>query len=135
MPGLLANACLEEPDALIALVRVCGGAPRATGGLYPEISNIQHGITNVQVGCRLDFVADWMLRVLLSSSVKPGSAATSFLDHWTVLVGYWIFKEQSKAVSLRMDVFRVEKRPLVCSLISGLSLFDSLGFVYVRNGP
>ena len=36
MPGLLANACLEEPDALIALVRVCGGAPRATGGLYPE---------------------------------------------------------------------------------------------------
>ena len=36
MPGLLANACLEEPDALMALVRVCGGAPRATGGLYPE---------------------------------------------------------------------------------------------------
>ena len=37
MPGLLANACLEEPDALIALVRVCGGAPRVTGGLYPEV--------------------------------------------------------------------------------------------------
>jgi hypothetical protein len=34
--GLLAYACLEEPDALIALVRVCGGAPRVTGGLYPE---------------------------------------------------------------------------------------------------
>ena len=30
--GLLANACPEEPDALIALVRVCGGAPRVTGG-------------------------------------------------------------------------------------------------------
>ena len=32
MAGLLANACSEEPDALIALVRVCGGAPRVTGG-------------------------------------------------------------------------------------------------------
>ena len=32
MSGLLANACSEEPDALIALVRVCGGAPRVTGG-------------------------------------------------------------------------------------------------------
>ena len=32
MSELLANACLEEPDALIALVRVCGGAPRVTGG-------------------------------------------------------------------------------------------------------
>jgi len=32
MSGLLANACPEEPDALIALVRVCGGAPRVTGG-------------------------------------------------------------------------------------------------------
>ncbi len=30
--GLLANACFEEPDALIALVRICGGAPRVTGG-------------------------------------------------------------------------------------------------------
>ena len=30
--GLLALACFEEPDALIALVRVCGGAPRVTGG-------------------------------------------------------------------------------------------------------
>ncbi len=28
----LANACFEEPDASIALVRVCGGAPRVTGG-------------------------------------------------------------------------------------------------------
>ena len=37
MSGLLANACSEEPDALIVLVRVCGGAPRVTGGLYPEI--------------------------------------------------------------------------------------------------
>jgi hypothetical protein len=32
MSGLLVNACSEEPDALIALVRVCGGAPRVTGG-------------------------------------------------------------------------------------------------------
>ena len=32
MSGLLANACPEEPDALVALVRVCGGAPRVTGG-------------------------------------------------------------------------------------------------------
>ena len=32
MSELLAIACLEEPDALIALVRVCGGAPRVTGG-------------------------------------------------------------------------------------------------------
>ena len=32
MPGLLACAFLEEPDALIALVRVCGGAFRVTGG-------------------------------------------------------------------------------------------------------
>ena len=32
MSGLLAKACSEEPDALIALVRVCGGAPRETGG-------------------------------------------------------------------------------------------------------
>lgn len=30
--GLLAKACSEEPDALIALVRVCGGAPWVTGG-------------------------------------------------------------------------------------------------------
>ena len=64
MPGLSANACLEEPDALIALVRVCGGAPRVTGGLYAEISNIQHGITNVQVGCRLGLGSDWVLGVI-----------------------------------------------------------------------
>ena len=70
MPGLLANACLEEPDALIALVRVCGGAPRVTGGLYPEISNIQHGMINVQVGCRLGLDSDWMLGVVVRSGVE-----------------------------------------------------------------
>ena len=32
MPWNLANAYEEEPDALIALVRVCGGATRVTGG-------------------------------------------------------------------------------------------------------
>jgi hypothetical protein len=32
MPWILANAYEEEPDALIALVRVCGGATRVTGG-------------------------------------------------------------------------------------------------------
>ena len=32
MPWILANAYGEEPDALIALVRVCGGATRVTGG-------------------------------------------------------------------------------------------------------
>ena len=37
MSGLLANACPEEPDALIALVRVCGGAPRVTGGSTRKI--------------------------------------------------------------------------------------------------
>ena len=36
MPWILANAYGEEPDALIALVRVCGGALQETGGLYPE---------------------------------------------------------------------------------------------------
>ena len=44
--GLLAYACLEEPDALIALVRVCGGAPRATGGIYPE--NTRKGYRRVK---------------------------------------------------------------------------------------
>ena len=44
MAGLLANACSEEPDALIALVRVCGGAPRVTGGStrkreYPDAAD------------------------------------------------------------------------------------------------
>ena len=37
MAGLLANACSEEPDALIAIVRVCGGAPRVTGGSTRKI--------------------------------------------------------------------------------------------------
>jgi hypothetical protein len=31
MPWILANTYKEEPDALIALVRVCGGALRETG--------------------------------------------------------------------------------------------------------
>ena len=94
MPGLLANACLEEPDALIALVRVCGGAPRVTGGLYPEMSNIQHGITNVQVGCRHPLGTVWMLGVVVYSSVEQRSVASSLLDHWTFRVGYWIFKKK-----------------------------------------
>ncbi len=40
MSGLLANACPEEPDALIALVRVCGGAPRVTGGSTRKLTLI-----------------------------------------------------------------------------------------------
>jgi len=40
MAGLLANACSEEPDALIALVRVCGGAPRVTGGSTRKIDEL-----------------------------------------------------------------------------------------------
>ena len=47
MAGLLANACSEEPDALIALVRVCGGAPRVTGGLYPETPRTAVAIAGV----------------------------------------------------------------------------------------
>ena len=44
MPGLLVNACSEEPDALIALVRVCGGAPRVTGGSTRKIETTEeHG--------------------------------------------------------------------------------------------
>ncbi len=38
--GLLALACSEEPDALIALVRVCGGAPRVTGGSTRKLALI-----------------------------------------------------------------------------------------------
>jgi hypothetical protein len=33
MPECLANAYFEEPGALIALVRICGDAPRVTGGV------------------------------------------------------------------------------------------------------
>jgi len=90
MPGLLANACLEEPDALIALVRVCGGAPRVTGGLYPEISNIQHGITNVQVGCRLGLGTDCMLRVIVRSCVKSGARRhhSLIIGHSVLVIGY-----------------------------------------------
>jgi hypothetical protein len=33
MPEYLANAYFEEPDALIVLVRICGDAPRETGGV------------------------------------------------------------------------------------------------------
>ena len=42
MSGLLANACPEEPDALIALVRVCGGAPRVTGGSTRKIETADY---------------------------------------------------------------------------------------------
>ena len=38
--GLLAKACSEEPDALMALVRVCGGAPRVTGGSTRKPKNL-----------------------------------------------------------------------------------------------
>ncbi len=41
MSGLSAEACSEEPDALIALVRVCGGAPRVTGGSTRKSTLIQ----------------------------------------------------------------------------------------------
>ena len=44
MSGLLAHACPEEPDALIALVRVCGGAPRVTGGSTRKSTQIFKGV-------------------------------------------------------------------------------------------
>lgn len=36
MLWILANMYGEELDALITLVRVCGGALQEAGGLYPE---------------------------------------------------------------------------------------------------
>jgi hypothetical protein len=35
-PILVAKPCFEEPYALIALVRICGGDGRVTFCLYPE---------------------------------------------------------------------------------------------------
>ena len=35
-PILVAKPCFEEPYALIALVRLCGGVGRVTSRLYPE---------------------------------------------------------------------------------------------------
>ena len=41
MAGSLANAYSEEPDALIALVRICGDAPRETGGFTRKRAHSQ----------------------------------------------------------------------------------------------
>ena len=54
MSGHLANACFEEPDALIALVRVCGGAFWVTGG----------STRRLELG-KLLFVPNGPLRILL----------------------------------------------------------------------
>ena len=56
MPWILANAYGEEPDALIALVRVCGGALQVTGGSTRKAreSVRMRECANAQVGCDTD---------------------------------------------------------------------------------
>ena len=74
MPGLLANACLEEPDALIALVRVCGGAPRVTGGLYPENSELG------QSGVSITTTTTAALITTVRSGTRTGTYARTILN-------------------------------------------------------
>ena len=78
MAGLLANACSEEPDALIALVRVCGGAPRVTGGSTRKAQG-HYGAMQEFVEARNDFAAGNFKGTILNACKAYESVMKSVL--------------------------------------------------------